>query len=749
MGAIGRFAVTYRFFVIGFWIVVAIACTKAFPSLGSVTNSDNGSFLPSSVPSQQASSLAAPLQSKGGSTATLVITRNGGALTSADQAAIQSIETAIGSVAHVTLVRDQGDSSDGQAHKALITLDVTTSSDLARKVIANIRTVIANQATPSGLHPYVTGQAAINVDNQNASQRSQRLTSLFSILIIIAMLLVVYRSVLAPLINLAAPGLALIISGPILAQASQVGLQVSSVTQTILTVLLLGAGTDYGLFLILRMREEIRNGLTPQDAVVRAMERVGESITFSAGTVIGALLCLVLASFGIYQGLGPGLAIGIAILLLLALTLTPALLALAGTRAFWPLHLATGESSSSGSLTGGWARLAEQIVGRPALTLGIGVVVFGGLALFSLGYSSGGFAGASTGPGGSDSAAGTAALQAHFPAAVANPTPVIFRFSSSVWQRLQIVQEAQTGLYNSSQFATVTGMLNPTGTQIQFAQLEQLYTTLGPPQHLAATPPANSPISANVYRLYRAEAQFISADGRTVQFYTTLTAGDPGGAAALHAVPAIRQQVTAVAVLAGASQSGVLGRAAVSYDVSNTSNSDLERIVPIVLLIIAILLGIVLRSAIAPLYLVVSVALSFFTTLGIAVLIFMHIAGDTGLNFVLPFLMFIFLMALGEDYNILVMSRIREEAQRQPLPQAISTAIEATGTTVTSAGVILAGTFMVAGLAGSSDQIHQLAIAIAIGVLLDTFLVRTLLVPSVVALLGRWNWWPSALSRQG
>ncbi|MBA3825552.1 MAG: MMPL family transporter, partial [Ktedonobacterales bacterium] len=311
------------------------------------------------------------------------------------------------------------------------------------------------------------------------------------------------------------------------------------------------------------------------------------------------------------------------------------------------------------------------------------------------------------------------------------------------------INSAEAGLASAPQFTAVSGMLNPNGTAIPPQQLAAAYAQLGPPALLPAQPPANlTPQQQTLYRAYRAEAQFISSDGRTVQFLAALAAGDPGGAAALAAIPTIRTTVAQVATNAGATQSGVVGRAAVAYDVSSTSDSDLTKIVPIVLVLIAILLGIVMRSLVAPLYLVASVALSFATSLGLAMLIFVYIGGQGGLNFVLPFLMFIFLMALGEDYNILVMSRIREEAHHRPLREAITTALNATGTTVTSAGLILAATFLVAGLAGNSDQIHQLGISIGIGVLLDTFLVRTLLVPSVVALLGRWNWWPSALARQ-
>jgi putative drug exporter of the RND superfamily len=168
----------------------------------------------------------------------------------------------------------------------------------------------------------------------------------------------------------------------------------------------------------------------------------------------------------------------------------------------------------------------------------------------------------------------------------------------------------------------------------------------------------------------------------------------------------------------------------------------------VVLLIIAVLLAIMLRSLVAPWYLIITVGLSYLASLGFAMIVFVHIGGQDGLNFVLPFLMFVFGMALGEDYNILVMSRIREEARHsKTLPAAVTKAIGITGTTVTSAGLILAGTFTILGLVGGNEQVQQIGFGIAFAILLDTFFVRTLLVPSVVALLGAWNWWPSHLYR--
>jgi RND superfamily putative drug exporter len=214
-------------------------------------------------------------------------------------------------------------------------------------------------------------------------------------------------------------------------------------------------------------------------------------------------------------------------------------------------------------------------------------------------------------------------------------------------------------------------------------------------------------------------------------------------------VPAIRGALAVAAARAHASAAGVAGDSSSLYDVRSASQGDLLRLVPVAVLVIGLLLALLLRSAIAPLYLVVSVALSYLASLGVSVIVFQMLGGSYGLSFILPFLMFIFLLALGEDYNILVMSRIREEAHDLPLRDAVVRAIEVTGTTVTSAGMVLGGTFLVFAIAGATGaegaQIREIGIGLTIGVALDTFVVRTLIVPSAVVMLGRWNWWPASL----
>jgi len=232
---------------------------------------------------------------------------------------------------------------------------------------------------------------------------------------------------------------------------------------------------------------------------------------------------------------------------------------------------------------------------------------------------------------------------------------------------------------------------------------------------------------------------------------TGLKAGEPGSTPAMNAVPAIRAETTAVGKSIGAADSAVGGEAPALYDISSISNSDLKRVIPIAILAIGILLALVLRSLIAPLYLIASVAISYLAALGLSVLLFIDLGNSGGLVFFMPFLMFIFLLALGEDYNILMMTRIREEARRLPLREAVTRALSATGSTITSAGLVLAGTFIVltvvAGSGSGGEQIRDIGLGLALGILMDTFLVRTLLVPSTVVLLGRWNWWPSRMSR--
>ena len=379
----------------------------------------------------------------------------------------------------------------------------------------------------------------------------------------------------------------------------------------------------------------------------------------------------------------------------------------------------------------------------------VGLVVFGGLAVASLGYKGAGFGGETNAPAHSDSAAGQTLLTKYFPSSTANPTNVIFRLKQPAWDDAAVLARAGQQLSSSGLFTKIAGPLNPTGYALTPAQYAALHAQLGSAKLLPPVPPAGLKIPAAGYQLYRATAQYVSPDGHTVQFATGLKAGDAASTSALDAVPSIQAEATRVAHTIGAVDSGVGGEAPALYDVSSISDSDLSRVIPVAILVIGVLLALVMRSLVAPLYLIASVGLSYLAALGLAVPLFIDIGGSAGLTFILPFLMFIFLLALGEDYNILVMTRIREEARSLRLRDAVSHALAATGTTVTSADLVLAGTFGVFAIVGArtsgGSQFTNLAVGLALGILMDTFLVRTLLVPSTVLLLGRWNWWPSRM----
>jgi putative drug exporter of the RND superfamily len=745
---IGSFAVKFRWLVLVAWVIAAVAIPRALPSLSSVTQGNNANFLPASAPSEHALKLAKPL---GGSTLLPVPVVAGtaqGPLTAADQSWLQQLQQDLGQVKTVVKVRDLGRSPDGQAAQLQVLSDVSqggTGSGMTT-LVKDLRAAIAKANPPSGLDVHLAGAVAINVDQQAKSGNTDNQIQLLSIVFIVGLLLLVFRALLAPFVTLIPALMAVTISGPLVAEAAQHGLKVSPLAQILLIVLVLGAGTDYGLFLVFRVRENLRAGLDKKEAVVAAVERVGESITFSAATVIAALLSLLAATFDFYSDLGIPLAIGVGVMLLAGLTLLPALLAIFGRAVFWPSKTQAGAGKA-----GVWGRVSVRVVRHPVPTLVAGLVVFGGLAIAASANTPAGFGGQTNAPSGSDSAKGAAVLSAHFPNTSANPTNIIYTLRQPVWDDLNAVQAARGKLEASGVFTSVAGPLNPNGATLTPAQLTALHDKLGAPQALPATPPANAGVPAIDYQLYRATALYISPDGRTVQFETGLKAGDPSTTSAMNAVPAVRTAAAAAMGTIGATDYGVGGQAPAIYDISSISNSDLATVIPIAIVIIGFLLALVMRSLVAPLYLIVSVGLSYLAALGLSVLVFIKGAGDGGLVFFLPFLMFVFLLALGEDYNILVMSRIREEAQHLPLKEAVSRALVATGTTVTSAGLVLGGTFAVFAIVGAqtgSSQFRDVGAGLALGVLMDTFLVRTLLVPSTVVLLGRWNWWPSKLSRR-
>ena len=746
---LARFVVRYRIQVAVAWGVVLVAATAALPGLGSEVNSDPSLFLGPAARSVAASALGAPLLgSRATSKVTIVAARTDGPLTAADVAAVTREGRLARQLGAVTSVRAVALSPGRNAVQVQVSVskDATDTAGL-RPVVRALQDTFARAGAPPGLQLHLAGPVAANAASNASAGRATRRIGLFSVLFIVVLLLVVLRSLVAAIVTFVPSVVALLTAERFVAGLGAHGLQISSVTETLLVVLLLGAGTDYGLFLVFRFREELQAGAEPADAVVRALTRVGESVTASAGTVIVALLTLLLAGFGLYHDLAVPLALGVAVMLLAGLTLLPALLALTAGVMF-PRSSLSMTPADPGAR---WGRFAARAVRRPMLVLGVGVLVFAVLGLAALGYRTASLSRSATAPAGSDAAAGDALLARYFPQSGASPSNLVFRYATPVWEHPGALASAASSLSSSGLFASVAGPLDPNGTSLAPASYALAHGSLGNPARLPLTEPAGLRLPASTYDAYRAGAQYVSADGRTVRFAAQLKAGGQQSTAAMEATPAVRAAVTAAARASGATASGVTGQAAALYDVSSTANADITRIIPVAVLAIAILLGLVLRSLVAPVYLVISIVASYLAALGATTLLTIDLGGQGGLVFILPFLMFVFLLALGEDYNILVMTRIREEAQNLPLREAVVRAIGATGPTVTSAGLILAGTFGVFALAGGGvmgGQLQSIGLGLAVGVLLDTFVVRTLLVPSAVVLLGRWNWWPSRLGRR-
>ena len=502
---LGHVVVRFRWLVVAVWIALIVLTSVTFPTLSSEVNNENSQFLPASTPSSRAASLATPILGSVNSNSeiTIVAARSGAPISAADQTALARVIASTRSVARVTSVRELAVSADGRAVQILVHARVNQADITHQKtLIADLEGAIANAHPSPGLAVKLAGAVATNVANQVSSQSTGNKTQLFSFIFIIVLLLVIFRSLLAPWITLLPAGVSLLISTRLIGGLGAHGLKISEITELLLIILILGAGTDYGLFLVFRVREEIRGGMDGHTAVEHALVRVGESISASAGTVILALLTLLIASFGIYHDLGIPLAIGVAVILLAGLTLLPALLAIFGKAAFWPTRVAAGEARD-----GAWGTVAARLIRRPGLTLAAGVVLFGALALGALGYHSSGFGGAANAPKGSSAAAGNVLVAAHFPQSSANPANLIFRYSTPIWDKPGDVARAEVSLKASGQFTALLGPFTPNGSTLSAATYTRLHALLGNPSSLAVTRPASSTVSTAEYNAYRSSSR--------------------------------------------------------------------------------------------------------------------------------------------------------------------------------------------------------------------------------------------------
>ncbi len=775
-----------RWVTLAAWIVAAGLLSVVAPKVTDYY--DAGGFGIGDQESVRASKVVAEAFPGSRGIPAIIVVHNPAGLNAGDEAAAKQISDwliggskpagieAIVSPYTVPQARGQLVSADGTTLEIVAALSGEIGDDARVEAVEAMRAFTDGFDGREGRQVKVTGPAGIITDAAAIFGETDLPLLLTTVGLVLVLLLAIYRSPLLALAPLVAVGVATAVVNPLLGYAARGGLfPVNQQAASILTILLFGAGTDYTIFLAARYREELEREPDRIRALRRAIVGVGEAITSSAGTVIVALLTLLLTTLTLYRGLGPTLALGIVIMLIAGLTFVPALLAILGRAAFWPLVPKlrdTAERPEEGAGRGFWGRIAALVIRRPGLAVVGSVLLLGILALGNIGTPEvfnflTGFRKSTP------SAEGYAILAAHYPPGTLAPSDVVVQLppGTDPWAQLAAIDRINTALAGVPNVAKVTGPTRPTGDApaIDSTALQGAIAALppelkaairsgqgGPPGGvLGGGAPGGAPGGAaggpdpRAIAAYAQGAQFVSPGGAVVRFGVTL-GSDPYGVPALDTVAPLREAARGATRAAFGDGATVLlgGVTPTQADTRAVSDRDKAIVVPTVLVLTAIILGLLLRSVVAALYLLLAVTLNYFAALGASSFLFRQIQGDEGIAYAIPLYSFIFLVALGADYTIFLMTRVREEVARHGTRLGTQEALRRTGGVITSAGLILAGTFLVLTTLPLRD-LYQLGVVVALGVILDTFLVRGLLVPGIVLLLGRWNWWPGRMKSHG
>ena len=661
--------------------------------LGEVQQNDSAAFLPDSAESTRVTEL----QQKFRAERTLPVILLWEADSRIDAATLGTITQRLADAVAITEDADALagrasppiPSEDGTAVQAVLPLRPDLGEELST-VIADLRGV----AEVPGTTYYVTGPGGLFADFANGFSGIDGLLLLAAFGVVLLILIVVYRSPILPLLVIGTAGLALSASAAVVYFLAKEGvITVNGQSQGIAAILVVGAATDYGILLVARYREELRLEESRFTAMRIALRQSWEPIVASGATVILGVLCLLLSDLSSNRGLGPVSAVSILLAMAAALTFLPAALVLLGRAAFWPFRPRYGDTTEHGR---GWQRVAAFVGRRPARVLVWSLVGLIAAALFAPTFDARGISFTDAIRGGSQATVGQEALARHFEAGSASPAVIITPVED--WQQVAAAAAKVPGVASVAPYA---------GEQT------------GPPT---------------------AQAQPLVADG-LVRLDATLDRA-PDSDAALDVVTELR-----TAVRDADPQALVGGNTASTLDARDTGAHDLRIIVPSVLLVVGAVLALLLRSLVAPVVLVASVALSVAATVGISALVFDHVLGFPSSDPGVLLIGFVFLVALGVDYNIFLMSRAREESVRDGTRPGILRALAVTGGVITSAGLVLAATFATLAVLPLL-LLAQLAFIVGFGVLLDTFVVRSLTVPAAVHLLGDRTWWPSRLSRR-
>ena len=686
------------------WFGVTGFFGPLFGKLTSVQENDNSAFLPDSAESTKAVKLLESFAA-GESTAfpTLVLLEG-----TVGPEVLQQINAHLETVSDLKLGGTEVPLSkyllpgsqvtafpapDGNAVLASILLDGAAIGEVLpndEPVLPAIVEALREDFTPFakelGFDSYVTGAGGLIGDLFGAFGDLDSTLLLTTLGVVAFILIIVYRSPILWILPLLSAVFALSTAGGVIyLLAKNNVIDVSGQSQGILSVLVLGAGTDYALLLISRYREELHHHASRIDAMKAAYKGTVEPIVASGSTVSLGLLVLLLSDLSGNRGLGPIGAIGVVVAVITMVTLLPAFLVLFGRWIFWPRIPRFDDADTQ--LTGTWAKIGKVVERRPRrawVFTGLLLVV---LAAFSTTLKTDGLSTSESFTGNPESVVGQKLLLNHFPGGEGDPTKVILKN-----ELIPMVSE---------KLRSVDGVT-------------------------AVAPEANA-------------AGVIVKDGLSILNVTLSTA--PDSRESRDRIPAIREAVKSIdkSILVG-------GTTAVFYDTDVAARHDNRTVIPVVLLLITLILGLLLRSIVSAVLLLGTVVLSYFATLGVCALVFNHIFGFAGADASFPLFAFIFLVALGIDYNIFLMTRVREEAGKLGTRKGVIKGLTVTGSVITSAGIVLAATFGVLGIL-PLVFLAELGFAVAFGVLLDTIIVRSILVPALVHQIGPKVWWPSKLSK--
>ena len=664
------------------WLVLAataVAVGLAFSLLPQDKSEDfPTSGLPSSSQAAQVDQLLADFPSAKQTSAIVVWSRTGADLSAADVTAITDRAAALGEQSTAPRATTPRFSDDKRAAISVLPLEASKATADIGKTATDIRST-ASSDLPTGLTAYVTGPVGFQSDITNAFAGADLRLLLVTVIVVAVLLIVTYRSPVLWIVPLVVVGLADGLSTVVVgALAGPFGIVLDPSVSGIQSVLVFGAGTNYALLLVARYREELLRVENRNAAMLTAVRSAGPAIAASGGTVALSLLTLLFAELSGNRALGFACAIGVVVAILFALIVLPASLVVCGRGLFWPF-VPRFQAGLEPKREGFWTRLGRGVARRPALIVVASVVGIGALSL--------GLLGASVGLSQADQLLG-------------NPASV---------QAQKIVDRSF-----SAGLTSQTVVLAPDAAATEAADLASATTGV------EAVQPGES------------------ANGRT-RLNLSL-ASEPGSDGTFGTIAALR---TGYADASGAVSGSLVGGSdATALDNRTSAQADQDLIIPMILAIVFGILAILLRSLVAPVLLIVSVLATFFASLGASNAIFQNLMGFPAFNTNVVLFAFLFLVALGVDYNIFLTTRAREEAQRHGTKEGMVRALASTGAVITSAGILIAAVFAVLGVL-PVVALTQIGVIVCIGVLLDTLVVRTLVVPALVFLTGDRFWWPS------